>query len=229
MKTLISLISIILFTIASPLYAAEELNYNIINLQADAARQVDNDVMVVIMSALFEANSAAEAAKNVNKMMIWAAAIAGKSDSIKSQTMNYQTRPLYKNKAVVGWTVNQQIRFESKEFESLSTLVGTLQEKLRVQSMQFEVSPDRQENTVTELITASLEAFGEKARLVTKTLGAGDYRIVNISVREESPVAPYRRSFQAEAMSVQQSSAPHVEAGDSKLNVRAEGTVQLIF
>jgi predicted secreted protein len=229
MKTLISLISIILFTIASPLYAAEELNYNIINLQADAARQVDNDVMVVIMSALFEANSAAEAAKNVNKMMIWAAAIAGKSDSIKSQTMNYQTRPLYKNKAVVGWTVNQQIRFESKDFESLSTLVGTLQEKLRVQSMQFEVSPDRQENTVTELITASLEAFGEKARLVTKTLGAGDYRIVNISVREESPAAPYRRGFQAEAMSVQQSSAPHVEAGDSRINVRVDGTVQLIF
>jgi predicted secreted protein len=229
MKTLISLISIILFTIASPLYAAEELNYNIINLQADAARQVDNDVMVVIMSALFEANSAAEAAKNVNKMMIWAAAIAGKSDSIKSQTMNYQTRPLYKNKAVVGWTVNQQIRFESKEFESLSTLVGTLQEKLRVQSMQFEVSPDRKEKTVTELITASLEAFGEKARLVTKTLGAGDYRVVNISVREDSPAAPYRRGFQAEAMSVQQSSAPHVEAGDSRINVRVDGTVQLIF
>jgi len=229
MKTLISLFTILLFGLGSQLYAAEDLNYNIINIQADAARHVDNDVMVVIMSALSEANSAAEAAENVNKMMSWAAAIANKSDTIKSKTLNYQTRPLYKNKVLIGWAVNQQIRFESTAFESLSTLVGTLQEKLRVQSMQFEVSPDRQENTVMELITGSLEAFGKKARLVTKTLGAGDYRIVNISVREDSPVAPYRRGFQAEAMSVQQSSAPHVEAGDSRLNVRAEGTIQLIF
>jgi predicted secreted protein len=229
MKTLISLFSILLLSLGSPLYAADELNYNIINLQADAARQVDNDVMVVIMSALSEANNAAEAAENVNKMMAWAAAIAGKNDSIKSQTMNYQTRPLYKDKALIGWAVNQQIRFESKAFESLSTLVGTLQEKLRVQSMQFEVSSDRKDNAVTGLITVSLEAFGKKARLVTETLGARDYRIVNISVREDSPVAPYRRSFQAEAMSVQQNSAPHVEAGDSRINVRVEGTVQLIF
>ena len=215
--------------LSSPLFAAEQLNYNIINLQADAARQVDNNVMVVSMSAHSEADSAAEASENVNNMMAWAAAIAKENDSIKSRTLNYQTRPLYKNKELIGWSVNQQIRFESRDFRTLSTLVGRLQEKLRVNSMQFEVSPDQQEANVNELITAALAAFREKALLVSTTLGAQDYRIVKISIRENKFSTPYPRGYQAEAMSLQKSSTPHVEAGDSRLNVRAEGSIQLTF
>ncbi len=228
MKKQLVLFSMLFFTLVSPLWAGEELNYNIINLQADADRQVENDIMVVGMSALSEANSAAEAAENVNNMMTWAAAIAKKSSGVKSQTLNYQTRPLYKNKALIGWSVNQQIRFESKEFETLSTLVGTLQEKLRVDSMQFAVSTDLKKATMNELITVALGAFRDKAGLVSSTLGARDYRLVNLSIRENSPAAAFQRSYQAEAMNLQ-ASPPHVEAGDSRVNLSAEGSIQLIF
>ncbi len=228
MKIKLVLSAVLFFMLASPLLAGEELNYNIINLHADADRQVENDVMVVGMSAQSETNSAVEAAENVNKMMSWAAAIAAKSDGVKSQTLNYQTRPLYKNKALIGWSVNQQIRFESKEFGTLSTLVGTLQEKLRVDSMQFVVSPERQRATMTELIVVVLGAFREKATLVTATLGGRDYRLVNLSIRQDSPIAPYQRAYQAEVMSAQ-AAPPHVEAGDSRVNIRVEGSIQLIF
>jgi len=223
------LFCLVFLAIASPLLAAEDLDYNIINLRAEAARQVENDVMVVHMSALAEANSAAEAAESVNDMMKWAAETAGTSEGVKSRTLNYQTRPIYQNKVLIGWSVNQQIRFESKHFATLSALVGILQEKLRVESMQFEISPDRRAGVEHELITAALDAFREKAGLVSSTLGARDYRIVKLTIQENSPVTPYRRGYQAEAMSVQMSSAPHVEAGDAEVTVRTEGTIQLMY
>ena len=75
MKKITCLFSLLFFATQSPLFAAGELNYNIVNLQAEAARQVDNDVMVVSMSALAEANTAAEASEKVNTMMNRAAEI----------------------------------------------------------------------------------------------------------------------------------------------------------
>lgn len=230
MKKFIWVISTILLMSVSPVLAEKELNYNVVDLGADAFRQVDNDVMVAIMTGSSEANSAEEAARNVNSMVGWAVDTGMKVDGVKTRTMNYQTRPIYKNQSVIGWSANQQIRMESQAFDTLSQLVGTLQEKLRVTSMHFTVSPAKKKNVTNGLIDEALQNFNEKARLVVASLGARDFRIVTITIRDDRGPAPDQRPYMAEAqVSAMRSSAPAVEAGMSKVTVWIEGRIQLVF
>jgi predicted secreted protein len=130
---------------------------------------------------------------------------------------------------VIGWSVSQQLRLQSTDIDSLTTLVGRLQEQLRVNAMSFAVSPEKRDEVAAGLITEALENFSKKAGLIAETLGAKDYRIVSISVGESRPPHPYRQSYQTEAMSVKAGSAPQVEAGESKIVVRADGSIQLNF
>ena len=60
-------------------------------------------------------------------------------------------------------------------------------------------------------------------------MNAQDYRLVAVSVDENgSPPIPYRGLVQAEAMAAG-APPPQVEGGDSKLQVRVSGSIQLIF
>ncbi len=206
----------------------EQVQYNIVNLNAEQSRQVANDVMVVTMQAIAQKDNAAEAGRKVNETMKWADQIISDDNKIKHKTLNYQTQPVYHNRVITGWKVSQQLRLQSTDFDSLTAVVGRLQEQLQVASMRFEISPDRRKQEVNTLIVEALQAFREKAGLITQTLKAQDYRLVTVSVNEGKTIMPFRGMVQAEAMSVG-ASAPTVEAGDSKVRVGVDGTIQLIF
>ena len=230
MKSLLCSIILLCIACASQLQAGEELNYNLIDLTASGQRLVDNDVMVVVMTASSEGNSAKEAAREVNSRMGWASTLANDKDEVRMQTLNYQTRPIYKDQSVIGWSASQQMRLESQVFEELSNLVGALQEKLRVTSMHFEISPPKKLEVTSGLITEALKTFTDKATLISTSLGASDYRLVTIAIREDRPPAPRQGVYLAEAqVSAMQSRGPAIEAGESKLRVWIEGRIQLVF
>lgn len=222
------LLSFLVLFLAGPVVAADEINYNIVNLSAERSRQVENDVMVVVLRTVAEADRAADAARKVNEQQAWADEIIKSVKAVSYRTMQYQTRPLYQNRQLTGWSVSQQIRLESSDIEGLTSLVGTLQERLQVSSMQFEISPDRRQKETDALTVEALQAFRDKAGLISQTLGAGDYRLVTISVQENNHPAPLYRA-QAEAMAVQAQAPPVVEAGDSAVMVNISGSIQLIF
>jgi predicted secreted protein len=212
----------------SPATAAEDnLNYNLVTLQARAASTVDNDLLAVTMTARAEANTAAEAAATVNETMIRAAALIDEVDGIAYQTMNYQTTPRHQNRAIVGWSVNQQISLKSRNIEALTALVGTLQKLLNVSALQFEVGPERRKEAHDRLITEALSSFSEKARLVASALGAKDFRLVNLSIDEDG-AAPLRRDFGMET-ALSHAAAPEVAAGESRVSVSVRGSIQLSF
>ena len=210
-------------------FAADDLNYNLIQLSAQTEKQVENDLFVVTLSAMAEMGNSQQAAQRVNADMAWAMDLLEDKTEIKRRTLNYQTHPVYKNKTIIGWNARQQLRLESQKIEKLSDLVGVLQEKLTVTSMQFEVSTEKQNNAVKSLIESALDEFKSKARLVAAAIGAADYRIVSISIRDTPPPVAQFRGAAMEVMSSAEARAPRVEAGDSKVSVMVEGTVQLVF
>ncbi len=222
--TALSLLS--LMTIASTTLA-EELHYNLVNLYGSAQSQIDNDVLIVTLLSTADADSAQKAAAIVNHQMKWAHEIIKDMTEIKKQTLNYQTRPRYQNKVIVGWSASQQLQLESQDIDTLSQTIGTLQEKLQVSSMQFGISHKRKQEHTDTLITQALAAFQEKAKLVTANIGAQDFRFVTLSINENAPPAPRHRGIAMEAMAT--ADVPQVEAGESKLSVRVDGSIQLIF
>ncbi len=228
MKTSAVFLTVLLLTLSSPAFAEEQMQYNIVNLSAQQSRQVANDIMAVTLQAVVQKDRAAEAGQAVNEVMNWAEQIISANAEIKHRTINYQTQPVYQNRSLTGWKVSQQLLLQSSDIDALTAMVGTLQQQLQVISMRFEISPDRREQEVDGLIVEALQAFRTKAELITSTLKAQDYHLVNISVRENGGFVPYRGVVQAEAMAMA-AAPPSVEAGDSEVRVSVDGTIQLIF
>lgn len=229
MKKIVTLSLIILIAVVASAAFAEELNYNLVNLFGAAENRIDNDLLAVTMQSSADAASAQEAAKIVNQEMSWALDLVKDISVISKQTINYQTRPRYQNKVIIGWSVNQQLQLESREIDTLSHFVGRLQEKLQVISMNFKVSPNQKKVATDRLITEALAAFEKKARLVSQALRAKDFRIVTLNIAEDAPAIPLQRGYQMEAMAMASADAPQLEAGESTLVVRVDGTIQLIF
>ncbi len=225
----ISLIILLVTLIAGPAAASDPLHYNLVNLQAEAFDLVDNDLLIVTLAAVTEANTARDAARSVNEKMAWAAKLIGTHSAIKQQTLNYQTNPIYKNRTIAGWSVSQQLRLESADIEALTALTGALQEQLNVITLQFSVSPERQKAADDRLTTAALAAFTEKARLVATALGAQDFRYVNLSVDRGGTITDRQTYAMDMAMLQAVPPAPEVAAGESHITIRVSGTIQLNF
>ena len=114
---------------------------------------------------------------------------------------------------------------EGSDHKAIGRLVGTLQEKLQVKSMQFSVSDDRRRAVENRLIGRALDAFRERAGIVGSNLDAKGYRIVelNINTSSQRPPVPYQAR-----MAAMEAAAPVVtEAGDSDVRVTINGTVEL--
>ena len=229
MKKTIMLSLISLIAVVASATSAEELNYNLINLFGAAENVIDNDLLAVTMQSSADAASAQEAAKIVNQEMSWALNLVKDITVIRKQTINYQTRPRYQNKVIIGWSVSQQLQLESSEIDRLSQVVGRLQEQLQVISMIFKASSDQKRVATDELITEALAAFEKKARLVSQALRAKDFRIVTLNIAENAPAIPLQRGYGMEAMAMASADAVQLEAGESTLAVRVDGTIQLIF
>ena len=93
MRKLFIALSLITLAAFPSLAAAEELNYNLVNLSGEAQKHIDNDVLIITMRSSADADSAQEAANIVNQEMNWAQDIIKDMPDIKKQTINYQTHP----------------------------------------------------------------------------------------------------------------------------------------
>lgn len=229
MKTLLTILILLAFTPFISNASGEELNFNLINLSAVAQRDIDNNVLIVTMRSSADADSAQQAAKIVNQEMEWAQTLLHDMQNIKKQSINYQTHPRYQNKVIVGWSVSQQLQLESEEIDALSNMVGRLQEKLQVSSLNFGINPEQKKAATNELITEALAVFDTKSKLITKAIGAKDFRIVTLTINENAPSIPRQRGYQMEAVAMSAANAPQIEAGESEIIVRVNGTIQLIF
>jgi len=228
MKIKLMVIPIVIAALSSFAHADEKMQLNIVDLSAELSSQVENDLMVIVLQATAQKNSSAEAADAVNQIMAWADPIITADDQIRYQSLNYQTRPVYHERSISGWTAIQQIRLEADSFESMTTMITTLQQQLQIVSMQFTVSEEKRKDEIDSLIVHALEAFTQKAELISQALRAQDHRLVAISIDENGIPGVYRSPVHAEAMTVR-AAAPQVEAGDSKITVRVTGSIQLIF
>lgn len=139
----LTLFGLILTTLslAGPATAQEDSVYDRISLMATASAEVENDRLIAIVFAEVEDNDQADAADAVNTAISWAADRARRVEGIELRTMNYNTRPLYANgRRIVGWTARQSLRLESEDAEALSDLLGELQERVAIQSINYGLS-----------------------------------------------------------------------------------------
>ena len=208
-------------------WAADSGNkYNQIHLETHSTEQVKNDRMQAVLSVFGEDQDPMSLADRINHTMEWALKIAADYDNVQAKTGGYQTYPILQKNIFRGWRGSQELLLVAGDFQELGRLIGKLQERMQVSSMEFSIFPSTQAVAEDQLIYAALEKFKGRADLVRDNLAASGYRIVDITINTEGvgprPLPMMRQTADMEAVAV-----PAVEGGESTVTVTVTGVVEL--
>lgn len=211
-------------------FAAEEATYDRISFAVSAEKEVENDVLTATLFASQTGQNTAELSDRVNKDITWAMAIAGKEGLIESRTLGYTTNPVYKNGKVDGWEVRQNIELKSKDSKVLSGLLGQLQEKLRIESIDYSISTEVRKATEETLISEALAGFKSRAAQVQANMERSEYRVVQLDIQTADDFPqPMLRAAYAESMMASDAApaAPDLSAGKQKVRVSVNAQIEL--
>ena len=93
--------------------------------------------------------------------------------------------------------------------------------------MNFSVTPERQREVEGELVAEVLAAFRKRAELVRKSLRASGYQLVSVSINTSGMSRPYLARAEMQMMRQADVAPPALEAGTSRIQVSANGTIEL--
>ena len=203
--------------------------YNTIDLQAEAQREVANDLLSATLYMEANGANAAEVANALNRAINDALKLSTDVKAVRARSGNSQTWPLY-NKAqqLTGWRGRAEIRLESRDFAAAAALVGRLQATLQLASLQFSVSPEARKIAENELITEAVAAFRARADVVRQALAGKGYKLRRLAINTGGFAPP--RAFMARALAsapAAEVAAPQFEGGMSQVTVTAAGTVEI--
>jgi predicted secreted protein len=221
--------SIVFALLFAPLAAAAqtpETLFNLVSLNAQAEREIPNDLLAAALAAEAEGVDPAQLADGVNRTMQRALATALAYKGVKTRSGGYQTIPVYDKNRVSRWRVRQELRLESADFASATELIGKLQANLMVTGMTLTVSGEARRKAENGLIAEALAAFEERARVVRDSMKAKAYRIRDLQVSPAgAPVRPL--AMASRAMAAESFAAPAVEPGTTRILITVSGTIQL--
>jgi predicted secreted protein len=204
--------------------------YNVVELQAEAQREVPNDTLSAnLYVELNDANPAA-LADAINKAANDALRVAKDYKSVRVRSGNNQTYPVYsKGKLLQGWRGRAEIRLESKDFQAASALIGKLQAGMQLGNLGFSVSPEARRLAENELIVEAIGAFKARAEIVRGALAGRGYKIQRLNLNSGSSGPPPRFAMaRAMAAGAPEVAAPDLEGGVSLVTVAVAGAVEIL-
>lgn len=218
------------FLAALPAAAAEPSpRYNTVELQAEAQREVQNDLLNASLYVELNDGSPAALANAINKRVNEALRVAKDYKGVTVRSGNNQTYPVYaKDNVLQGWRGRAEIRIESKDFEAASGLIGKLQAGMQLGNMSFSVSPEARRAAENELIAEAIVAFKARAEIVKAALAGRSYKLQRLNVANRYGVPPPRPLMARMAASAQEVAAPNLEAGVSLVMVTANGAIEVL-
>jgi len=214
--------------------AAEPVQYNVVELQAGADREVANDLMTAVLYTEHNDPNAQTVANVVNRALAEGLRVAKDYPAVKARSGNNQTMPVYggggvsstRGTQLQGWRGRGEIRLESRDFAAAAALIGKLQAGgLQLGGISFGVAPETRKKTEDELIGEAIGAFKSRAELVRGAIGGKGYKIQRISLNTGYSGPP--RPMMAMAAKSADFAPPPVEGGTSTVNVQVSGAVEV--
>jgi predicted secreted protein len=218
------------FLIALSAAAAEPApRYNTVELQAEAQREVQNDLLNASLFVELNDASPAALADAINKRVNEALRVAKDSKGVTVRSGNNQTYPVYaKSNQLQGWRGRAEIRLESRNFEAASGLIGKLQAGMQLGNLNFSVSPEARRAAENELIAEAIGAFKARSEIVRAALAGRGYKLQRLNVASGHSGPPPRPAMARMAAPAQEVAAPNLEGGVSLVTVTANGAIEVI-
>jgi predicted secreted protein len=207
--------------------APEAARFNQVELQAEASREVQNDLMSASLYAEVSDPSAAKVADQLNRVTADGLKTAAQFPAVKARSGSTQTFPVNDRAGkLTGWRGRSEIRLESKDTGAMAALIGKLQSTMQLGGVSFSVSPELRRQAENELINEAVAAFKGRADIAAKAIGGRSYKIRRIALNTGS-TGPSPRPMMARTMAATEVATPVFEAGTSVVNVVASGTVEV--
>jgi predicted secreted protein len=226
MRPLLALLAMTLACAAAQAQDRAEALFNLVNLTAQAEREVANDTLTAVLAADAEGGDPAALADTVNRTMREALKVAQGYRAVKARSLGYQTLPVYDKARIVRWRVRQELRLESQDFAQATELVGRLQASLLVASLTVGLSSEARKQAENALIAEALAAFHERAAIVRDAQKSKGYRVKELQVGSSGAQPRFFAAPRAGLASASMA-PPAVEPGASVLQVSVSGTIQL--
>lgn len=202
--------------------------YNTVEFQAEAQREVQNDLLNASLYVELGDSSAAVLANAINKSVNEALRTAKEYKGVRVRSGNNQTYPVYtKSNQLQGWRGRAEIRIESKDFEAASGLIGKLQATMQLGSISFSVAPETRRVVEDELIVEAINAFKARAEIVKGALAGRSYKVQRLQINSGRSVPPPPRLAMARAAS-SEVTTPSFEGGVSQLTITANGAIEVV-
>jgi predicted secreted protein len=207
-------------------FAAEPPRYNVVEFQAEAVREVPNDLLNATLYVELNDVNAAALANAINSRINDALRFAKAYKGVTVRSGDNRTFPVYaKNNVLQGWRGRGEIRVESRDFEAASALIGKLQANMQLSGITFSVSPETRRATEDQLTIEAIAAFKARADVMTKALAGRGYKLVHLSM--SGGYQPPQPRFAARAASAEVT-APDLEGGVSQIRVVANGSIEIV-
>ncbi len=204
-------------------WAAED--YDRIHFTVEVQREVENDLGRAMLRVELEDEDAASLAGAVNGIMAWAQEQLPGYPAVEAKTGTYQIRAIYRKQHFSHWRATQLLELQSADIAQLGGLLETLQTRLQMQFLGFEISPARRQAVEDQLIGEALEAFKRRAALVRDNFRAHKYRLVALSINTGGQAVPPVPGVQVQT--VMTKTPPALTAGRSRLVVQISGSIEL--
>ncbi|TQN52490.1 hypothetical protein DLNHIDIE_02382 [Acidithiobacillus thiooxidans ATCC 19377] len=192
-----------------------------INLSVQQAYHVPNTLMVAQLQASATGPNAADLGQKVNAKMRWALQQTGKADHVQAQTMNYHTQRDYVDGKPDGWTVQQTLQVSAPQSSRLDQLLGDLQSRLELVSMQAAPTESARESAATAAAHQAIQRFKQRANNFCKDFGYSQSVLnsVQINTLRSSPGPVMMMTARTPV-----ASAP----GESAMSVEVSGSVHCL-
>jgi predicted secreted protein len=214
----------------APGLGAEPLTYDRVSFPVSAEREVPADQVMAVLAAQRQGPKAAELAKEVNATVAWGLDQAKEVPAVQAQTLAYATTPVYSNGSLNGWRITQSIKLQSKDAAATSELIGRLQARMLLQSVDYGLSEEKKQAVEADLIAGALADFKDRAKLIGERLGQPHYRLVEMRIDTEGANPP--PVFRSAAVGLAAAEAaspppPSIGAGVQLLRVRLSAVIEL--
>lgn len=214
----------------SPLAVAEQqMQLGIVNLDASASRDVDNDELVTRLQVIEDGRDPAQLTDLVNQKTALVLDAVKNFKDIEAETSSYNTRPIYKNGTISSWQVSQQLTLETGNFDQMSQFIADISSLANIQAMQFQVSDDKAEQVKQALLKQAIANFRDKASLVASEFDRSGYELVNLSIDGNyfSPRPVMERGAMMSADVASKGAPAALAGGSNEVSVTVRGSIQL--
>jgi predicted secreted protein len=199
-----------------------------VELQAEARREVPNDVINAAMSLEVSDADPAKVADALNRAQNAALAAARDFPLVRARTGYSQSYPVYdRAQKLTGWRGRAEVRLESRDFAQAAALIGRLQSSMQLSGMSFSVSPQSRQAAEDELLVEAIAAFRARAEIARKAIGTRAYRIQRLQVNTGGGFSPPPRPMLARGAMAAEVATPQLEGGLSQIVVTVQGSIEV--